>query len=111
MFSSIPIASPTRQAIQNDVKRAKSAAVSAGTTTSGSALGSSCVIEAASTPSPPATKVASSVLVSASRLGESPISIAATSFSEAARVASAEAAEPVDEREHERGGEDDRRAG
>ena len=37
MFSSIPIARPTRQAIQNDVNRAKSAAVSAGTTWSGSA--------------------------------------------------------------------------
>ena len=88
MFSSIPIARPTRQAIQNDVKRAKSAAVSAGTTTSGSEVGSSCVIEAASTPSAPARKVASNVLDRASRLGERPASIAATSFSEAARVAS-----------------------
>ena len=87
MFSSIPIPSPTRQAIQKDVNRAKSAAASAGTTTSGSACGSSCVIEAARTPSPPATNVASSVLARASWLGESPISIAPISFSEAARVA------------------------
>ena len=54
MFSSIPIASPTTVAIQNDVKRANSAAVSAGTTWSGSDVESSWVIEAASTPSPPA---------------------------------------------------------
>ena len=88
MFSSIPIPSPTKQAIQKDVKRAKSAAASAGTTMSGSACGSSWVIEAARTPSPPATYVPSSVLASASRFGESPISIAPISFSEAARVAS-----------------------
>jgi hypothetical protein len=88
MFSSDPIPSPTRQAIQNDVKRANSAAVSAGTTWSGSELGSSWTIEAASTPSAPARSVPSSVLASASRSGESPISIAPTSFSEAARVAS-----------------------
>ena len=71
--------------------------------------GSSCVIEAARTPSPPATNVASSVLARASWLGESPISIAPISFSEAARVASPNRLQPVDEREHERGGEDDRR--
>ena len=88
MLSSIPIARPTRQAIQNDVNRAKSAAVSAGTTWSGSACGSSCVIDAASTPSPPAKKVARSVLESASLFGESPTSIAPISFSEAARVES-----------------------
>ena len=88
MFSSIPIAEPDEQAIQNDVNRANSAAASAGTTRSGSACGSSCVIEAARTPSPPATNVASSVLARASWFGESPISIAPTSFSEAARVAS-----------------------
>ena len=38
MLSSAPIARPTRHAIQNDVNRAKSAAVSAGTTWSGSAV-------------------------------------------------------------------------
>ena len=74
--SSEPIARPTRQAIQNEVKRAKSAAVSAGTTCSGRACGSSWMIEAASTPRPPAKNVASSVLDSARRLGERPISIA-----------------------------------
>ena len=88
MLSSAPIARPTRQAIQNDVNRAKSAAVSAGTTWRGSACGSSCTIEAASTPSPPAKNVASSVFASASWFGESPSSIAPISFSDAARVAS-----------------------
>ena len=88
MLSSIPIARPTSAAIQNDVKRANSAAVNAGTTCRGSAIGSSCTIEAASTPRPPARSVARSVLERARRLGESPISIAPTSFSEAARVAS-----------------------
>jgi len=66
MFSSIPIASPTAVAIQNDVKRANSAAVRAGTTTSGSEVESSWVMEAASTPSPPATTVASRVFARAS---------------------------------------------
>ncbi len=88
MFSSIPIARPTMVAIQNDVKRANSAAVSAGTTCSGSEVESSWVIEAARTPSPPAITVARTVFVSASWFGERPSSIAPTSFSEAARVAS-----------------------
>ena len=87
MFSSIPIARPTSAAIQKDVKRANSAAASAGTTWSGSDVGSSCVIEAARTPRPPAMSVASSVFASASWFGERPSSIAPTSFSEAARVA------------------------
>ena len=88
MFSSIPIPSPTSAAIQNDVKPAKSAAVSAGTTWSGSEVESSCTIEAARIPRPPTMTVASSVLASASAFGEKPRSIAPTSFSEAARVAS-----------------------
>ena len=88
MLSSAPIARPTRQAIQNEVNRAKSAAVRAGTTWSGSACGSSWTIEAARTPSPPAKNVASSVFARASWFGDSPSSIAPISFSEAARVAS-----------------------
>ena len=87
MFSSIPIARPTVAAIQKDVKRANSAAVRAGTTWSGSDVESSWVIEAARTPSPPATTVASTVFASASWFGERPRSIAPISFSEAARVA------------------------
>ena len=54
---------------------------------SGSAVESSWVIDAASTPRAPATIVASDVLASASWFGASPISMAPTSFSEAARVA------------------------
>ena len=88
MFSSIPIESPTSAAIQNEVKFANSAAVRAGTTWSGSAVESSWVIDAASTPRAPATMVAATVLMRASWFGASPISIAPTSFSEAARVAS-----------------------
>ena len=88
MFSSIPIASPASAAIQNDVKPANSAAVSAGTTCSGRDVESSCTIEAARIPRPPTTTVASSVLASASWFGEKPRSIAPTSFSDAARVAS-----------------------
>jgi hypothetical protein len=48
-------------AIANEVKRASSAAASAGTMTSGSTCASSCVRDAAMTPSPPATRLASSV--------------------------------------------------
>ena len=88
MFSSIPIARPASAAIQNDVKPAKSAAVSAGTTCSGSDVESSWTIDAARMPSAPTTTVARSVLASASVFGDSPRSIAPTSFSEAARVAS-----------------------
>ena len=82
-----PTARPTRQAIQNEVNRANSAAVRAGTTWSGSDCGSSCTIEAARTPSPPAKNVASSVFARASWFGDRPSSIAPTSFSDAARVA------------------------
>ena len=102
MFSSIPIARPTAQAIQKEVNRAKSAAASAGTTWSGSDVGSSCVIEAARTPRPPATIVVSSVFASASWSGDSPISIAPTSFSEAARVARPNRRQPEEQREDER---------
>ena len=109
MFSSIPIASPTAAAIQNDVKRANSAAVSAGTTWSGSDVESSCVIEAASTPSPPATTVASTVFASASWFGERPSSIAPTSFSEAARVASPKRLSRNRSESTSVAGEDDRR--
>jgi hypothetical protein len=83
----MPSARPTAQAIPKDVKRAKSAAASAGTICSGSVCQSRAVIDAASTPIPPATRQASSVLAIDRRLGDSPTSIADTSFSDAALVA------------------------
>ena len=109
MLSSIPIARPTVAAIQNDVKRANSAAVRAGTTWSGSDVESSWVIEAARTPSPPATTVASTVFASASWFGERPSSIAPTSFSEAARVASPKRLSRNRSESASVDGEDDRR--
>ena len=96
-------------AIQNDVKRANSAAVSAGTTWSGSDVESSWVIEAARTPSPPAMTVASTVFASASWFGERPSSIAPTSFSEAARVASPKRLSRKRSESASVDGEDDRR--
>jgi hypothetical protein len=79
--------SPAAQAIPNEVKRANSAAASAGTICSGSVTESSCTSEAASTPTVPATRHDSRVLTMESWLGDSPASTAAPSFSEAARVA------------------------
>ena len=84
----IPRPIPAAHAIPNEVKPASSAAASAGTICSGSVSVSSCVIDAARIPMPPAITEASSVLTIDSRLGDSPPSIATTSFSDAARVAS-----------------------
>ena len=86
--SMIPRPIPVAQARPNDVKRAISAAVRAGTIWSGSVAESSSVIAAARMPTAPAMNEATRVLPSESRRGESPESIAATSFSDAARVAS-----------------------
>ena len=85
--SMIPSPIPAAQARPNEVKRAISAAVSAGTICSGSVSESSSVIAAARMPTAPAMNEATSVLPSDSNLGDSPPSIAATSFSDAARVA------------------------
>ena len=85
--SMIPRPIPAAQARPNEVKRAISAAVSAGTIWSGSVSESSSVIAAARMPTAPAMNEATSVLPSESSRGESPASIAATSFSDAARVA------------------------
>ena len=65
---------PATQAVATEVKRANSAAASAGTTCNGSVLLSNWTIGAASTPSSPATTLAISVLASDSRLVDSPIS-------------------------------------
>ena len=86
--SMIPSPIPAAQAIPNEVKRASSAAASAGTIWSGSVSVSSWVIDAARMPIPPAIAEAKSVFTIDSALGESPPSIATTSFSDAARVAS-----------------------
>jgi hypothetical protein len=79
---------PAAQAIPNEVNRASSAAASAGTIWSGSVSVSSWVIDAARIPMPPAMPEAISVLTIDRALGESPLSMATTSFSDAARVAS-----------------------
>ncbi len=84
----MPMPRPAAAAIPNEVRRASSAAASAGTTCRGSETESSWVIDAASTPTVPATTEASSVLAIDSWLADRPASIALTSFSEAARVAS-----------------------
>jgi hypothetical protein len=84
----MPIASPAVHAIVNDVKFANSAAVSAGTTASGSTLGSSCDTGATSTPRAPTITLAIRVFAIESRLGERPTSIAEVSCSNAARVSS-----------------------
>ncbi len=71
-----------------EVNRAISAAASAGMICSGSVDGSSWVTEEARMPSEPAMNAAIRELASEIVPGETPPSIAATSFSDAARVAS-----------------------
>ena len=75
-------------AIQNEVNDASSAAARAGMICSGSVSGSSWVIDAARMPTAPASSDDTSVLTTAMRAGDRPPSIAADSFSAAARVAS-----------------------
>ena len=82
----MPIARPAKHAMKNDVKPARSAAASAGTTWKASVCASRAMRGATRMPRPPATTLASTVFVIASRFGESPTSIAETSFSDAARV-------------------------
>ena len=71
-----------------EVNLAISAAASAGMICSGSVDGSSWVTEEARMPSEPAMNAAIRELLSEIVPGETPPSIAATSFSDAARVAS-----------------------
>jgi hypothetical protein len=80
--------SPHAHAIVNEVSLAKSAAASAGTTRNGSVVVSSAATDPAKIPSVPSRKPASSEFVSDSSSGDRPARRAATSFSEAARVAS-----------------------
>ena len=80
--------SPQAHAIQNEVSLAKSAAARAGTTRNGSVVVSSDATEPARIPSVPSSMLASSVLASDSSSGDRPARRAATSFSDAARVAS-----------------------
>ena len=86
--SRMPMPMAAAHATPNEVNCAMSAAASAGMICSGSVSGSSEVIDAARMPSAPATREASSVLTSEMTFGDSPLSIAAASFSAAARVAS-----------------------
>ena len=86
--SSMPMPSPQRHAIQNEVSLAKRAAARAGTTRNGSVVVSSAATEPARIPSVPSSRLASSVLASDSSFGDRPARRAATSFSDAARVAS-----------------------
>ena len=84
----MPIPRLAAHAMPNEVKEASSAAASAGMICSGSVSGSSWVIDAARMPSAPASTAATTVLISEIVFGDRPPSMAATSFSAAARVAS-----------------------
>jgi hypothetical protein len=86
--SRMPMPMAAAHAMPNEVNCAMSAAASAGMICSGSVCGSSWVIDAARMPSAPASREASSVFVSEMTFGDSPLSIAAASFSAAARVVS-----------------------
>src|SRR5690606_3405829 len=83
----MPMPKPARQATHSDVNPANSAAASAGTTNSTRVSESAWASGAATMPIAPAIADASSVLAIESWLGDSPASIAKTSFSDAARVA------------------------
>ena len=86
--SAIPMARPQAHAIVNDVSLANSAAASAGTTRNGSVVVSSAATEPAKIPSVASRRLASSEFASDSSSGDRPARRAATSFSDAARVAS-----------------------
>ena len=86
--SAIPIARPHAHAIVSEVSRAKRAAARAGTTRNGNVVVSSDATEPAKIPRVPSTRPASIVFASDSSFGDRPARRAATSFSEAARVAS-----------------------
>ena len=86
--SAIPMARPHAHAIVNEVSLANRAAASAGTTRNGSVVVSSAATDPARMPSVARTPLASSVFTSDSSSGERPARRAATSFSDAARVAS-----------------------
>ena len=78
---------PARAATPNEVKRASRAAPRAGTTAVGMVTGSSWDSGATSTPSAPASMLASVVLAIEIMFGDRPLSRAADSFSADARVA------------------------
>ena len=82
------MASPQAHAIAKEVSLANRAAASAGTTRNGSVVVSSAATEPARIPSVRASRLASIVLASDSSSGDRPARRAATSFSDAARVAS-----------------------
>ena len=83
------MSSPTRQVIEKDVKRAKMAAPSAGTTCSGRMTVSIWVTAPARMPMPPATVRGQDGVLEREAVGvQSPASFALVSFSDAARVAS-----------------------
>ena len=86
--SRIPMPKAAAVARPKEVNRAISAAASAGMICSGSVYGSSWVTDDARMPSEPARNAAMSELLSEIVPGDTPLSIAATSFSDAARVAS-----------------------
>ncbi len=88
MFCVAPIASATPHASGIEVKLAKRAAASAGTTCKGRMRGSTEVIGPASTATTPTTRQARRVLAIERRLGERPAHIAEASLSKAARVSS-----------------------
>ena len=79
---------PQTHAIAKEVSLAKRAAASAGTTRNGSVVVSSAATEPAKMPSVPSRRLAISVFASDSSFGDRPARRAATSFSDAARVAS-----------------------
>ena len=86
--SIMPMPRPQAHAIQNDVSLAKRAAARAGTTRNGSVVVSSAATDPAKIPSVPSRRLASIELASDSSSGDRPARRAATSFSDAARVAS-----------------------
>ncbi len=86
--SSIPMPRPQAHAIAKEVSLAKRAAASAGTTRNGSVVVSSAATEPAKMPSVPSRRLAITVFASESSFGDRPARRAATSFSDAARVAS-----------------------
>ncbi len=82
----MPISNPDPRVMPNEVKRPNIAAASPGTTSSGSVLESSWVIDADIRPTTPISTLIRTVLANDIAFGDSPMYIACISFSAAARV-------------------------
>src|SRR5215469_682756 len=99
----MPITIPATNVVPKEVKRPKMAAARPGTMSSGSVVGSTSAIDAASRPTTPISTLISTVLTSESQAGDKPMSMVLRSCSRG----EAEPRPPVERDEREGDGEQD----